>query len=93
MTALAKALGFAAVTIIVVALVTRSLAERIGRVTSWWRTPWHNTTVGGQDGSAHILGWGVDIVPVNRETEVAARKVFPVVVNEGDHIHAAWFRS
>jgi hypothetical protein len=92
MTTILKAAALAFVAVLAVALATRIVGGRLGRVTSWWRTPWHNSGVGGMDGSAHILGWAVDIVPVNAATEAAARAIFPAVANEGDHIHAAWFR-
>lgn len=78
-----------------VALYTRYLGGRIGgTVTSWWRTPLHNTDVGGTAGSMHILGWAVDVTPATPSAEASARALgFPVVVNEGDHIHAAWWRA
>jgi hypothetical protein len=40
-----------------------------------------------------LLGWAVDIVPVTRDIEMAARDRYPVVVNEGDHLHAALYRA
>ena len=87
---LAVALG-----VTLVALYTRYLGRATGHtVTSWWRSPWHNKAVGGRSGSIHILGWAVDLVPATEEVEAAARAAgFPVVVNEGDHVHAAWFQS
>jgi heme O synthase-like polyprenyltransferase len=81
------------VALVGVAVIVRVLAGRIGRVTSWYRTPWHNTEVGGLAGSLHLLGWAADITPVTGETEELARQTFPVVVNEGDHIHVSLFRA
>ena len=89
--------GFVLITslviVVAVAVIVRMLAGSIGTVTSWWRNPLHNSEVGGLPGSAHLLGWAVDIVPVTPDVEAQARQVFPVVVNEGTHIHAAVFRA
>lgn len=60
------------------------------RVTSWWRSPWRNLQIGGRLFSMHLVGWGVDLVPVTPQTEASARRVFPFVLNEGDHLHAGW---
>jgi len=78
-----------------VAIIMRFLAASIegAHVTSWWRNPWKNFEVGGLSGSAHLLGWAVDLTPVDAIVEAQARKVFPVVVNEGTHIHAAIFKA
>lgn len=83
------------IAITLVALYTRYLGGKTGAtVTSWWRTPWRNAEVGGRGGSLHVLGWAVDLVPASPDIEEAARAVgFPVVVNEGNHIHAAWWQS
>lgn len=81
-----------------VALYTRFLGGSIGRITSWWRTPWHNADVGGRSGSTHILGWAVDLVPGAGESmddiaDAARAAGFPVVVNEGNHVHVSWLQS
>lgn len=84
-----------AVAVTFVALYTRYLGGKTGAtVTSWWRSPFRNTEVGGRPGSLHVLGWAVDLVPASSDVEDAARAAgFPVVVNEGNHIHAAWWQS
>ena len=85
--------GALLVIVVGVAIIVRVLGSSLGTVTSWWRNPLHNAEVGGLPGSAHLLGWAVDIVPVTPEIEAQARQTFPVVVNEGTHIHAAIFRA
>jgi len=81
--------------ILVIAMLVRMLGASIpgARVTSWWRNPWKNIEVGGLIGSAHLIGWAVDLVPVTPAIEAEARKTFPVVVNEGDHLHASVFKA
>jgi len=91
-------LGLAGSVIAIVLLVAglvRGLAWTIpgAQVSSWWRNPIKNAEVGGLAGSAHLWGWAVDLTPVTPAVEAAARQAFPVVVNEGDHIHAAVFRA
>ncbi len=86
-------LGILLLTVVfVLAVLLRLLAAGIpgARVTSWWRSPWRNRAVGGKRFSMHLLGWSVDLAPVTPGTEAAARRVFPFVVNEGDHLHAGW---
>jgi len=77
------------------ALLTRAMVFLVpgAIVTSWYRTPGHNAEVGGLGGSAHLIGWAVDLIPVTGDVEDAARSVYPVVVNEGNHIHAALFTA
>lgn len=83
------------VIIVAVAVIVRVIASQIpnARVTSWWRNPIRNYEVGGLSGSAHLIGWAVDLTPADAETEANARKVYPVVVNERTHIHAAVFKA
>jgi hypothetical protein len=79
-----------------VAVATRLLVAvglPSGRVTSWWRLPWHNQEVGGLGWSSHLLGWAVDVAPPTIAGDRWLRSVFPVVVNEGDHLHASWMRT
>lgn len=76
-----------------VAVLVRIMAGTVGNVTSWWRNPWKNAEVGGLIGSAHLIGWAADITPVTPETEALARARFPVVVNEGNHLHVSIFRA
>ncbi|SRR6266508_3140794 len=77
------------------ALLARYFAYSIdgATVTSWWRNPLHNAEVGGLKGSAHLIAWAVDLIPVSPEVLASAQEKFPVVVNEGTHIHAAFFRA
>lgn len=98
MRVIVSALAMVAMAVLGVAVYTRFLGGSIGRISSWFRNPFHNTAVGGNDGSLHIIGWAVDIVPVNgasmMDVASAAHEAgFPVVVNEGDHVHVSWFRS
>ncbi len=78
--------------VVALALLLRLLAGTIPgvRVTSWLRSPWRNRAVGGRTFSMHLFGWAVDLAPVTPGTEAAARRVFPFVLNEGDHLHAGW---
>lgn len=59
------------------------------KVTSWWRTPWHNYKVGGVELSRHQIGWGFDVVPAGSDTVRKLREAgFGFVLDEGDHVHA-----
>lgn len=86
-------LVYVIVIVVSVAIIVRGLAGTLGYVTSWWRSPFHNQEVGGLSGSAHLIGWAADVTPVTPEVEAKARQTFPVVVNEGNHIHVAFFRA
>jgi hypothetical protein len=68
-------------------------------VTSGYRTPEHNQRVGGATNSYHTRGTGqaLDLVPGPGETmaQLHARLrqsglPFQELLNEGDHVHAAW---
>lgn len=65
--------------------------------TSAYRTPGHNRSQGGEDTSSHLIGEGGDLVPddgdIDRLERDCKRAGFPVVVNEGDHIHCGLRRS
>ncbi len=63
------------------------------RITSWFRTGTENRRVGGLPLSAHLVGWGWDMIPVTAENERRLKNVFPVVVNEKTHLHVAWFQA
>lgn len=93
---LTRILWLGILTIVAVAVATRLLVAvglPAGRVTSWWRSPFRNLAVGGLEWSAHLLGWAVDVAPVTFAGERWLRSVFPVVVDEGDHLHAAWLKA
>ena len=74
--------------IVLVAFAGRALLHYKGlTVTSWWRSPWKNYTVGGKLYSLHLIGWAYDVVPVNRAIQdILAIWPFKFVV-ESDHIH------
>lgn len=95
MPAVAYATVIALAAIVALALSARLLATFIpgASVTSWWRSPWKNRDVGGLANSAHLFGVAVDLVPATGAVESAARGLYPVVVNEGDHIHAAFYKA
>lgn len=80
--------------IIGVAIFTRLWAWIFvgGIVTSWYRTPWRNSEVGGVPGSMHLLGWALDAIPPDAIYPLAS-KAFPIAIHEGDHIHMSWFRG
>lgn len=60
-------------------------------VTSWFRTPEHNASVGGSPSSLHLRGLAVDVVPgdgVSRDALLAhAVRVGLHGVVEADHVH------
>lgn len=59
-------------------------------VTSWWRSPEHNRSVGGVDDSQHLIGTAFDVIERPRIAE-ALRAAGFVVVREPDHLHVqAW---
>jgi hypothetical protein len=74
--------------ILIIALTARALLHSKGlTVTSWWRSPWKNYEVGGKWLSLHLIGWGFDVIPVNKSLhDVLAIWPFKFVV-ESDHIH------
>ena len=58
------------------------------RITSWFRTPWHNDEVGGVVNSRHQVGLAFDVVPASRSMSRALQKIgFALVLDEGTHIH------
>lgn len=79
--------GLAVISIAIVGRIAIDLLVPGARVTSWWRSPSKNKAVGGKPNSRHLWGWAFDIVPATAVNERALRRFFPVVVNEGDHIH------
>jgi len=65
-------------------------------VSSWWRSKSHNERVGGAQGSQHLAGLAVDLVPPRRDWAQAAvwlRSHRWTVIDEGDHLHAQVFRA
>lgn len=57
------------------------------QVTSWFRSPWHNRTIGGKWYSLHQIGWAFDVVPQNKPIQ-QLMSVWPFkAVVESDHIH------
>lgn len=66
----------------------RIALEPMMRVTSWWRSEYHNKAVGGVPSSRHLLGLAFDVTPVNDIVGARLRKMgFRKVLNEGDHFH------
>lgn len=58
-------------------------------LTSWWRTPETNASVGGDPGSQHLCGTAIDVA--GPDQVAAANRLLAAgfhVVNEGTHVHA-----
>lgn len=89
----ARFLAFGVLTLVAFALVLRWRVQRAGlTITSQFRTPWHNFSVGGVDDNTHMTGLAFDVVPATAETEATMRRLgFRFVLNEGDHVHAEYF--
>jgi len=69
---------------------SRLSAIKGATITSWWRTPYHNTQVGGVSTSLHLIGWAWDLAPggILMQAEVAKTGLpFLKVIDEGDHLH------
>lgn len=66
-------------------------------VTSWYRDPSHNASVGGSPGSQHQLGLALDTVYRDRATWLEAVRNLNgwglVAIDEGDHVHAQLWRA
>lgn len=62
------------------------------KITSQFRTPWHNYAVGGVDHSTHLFGLAFDVVPDDETTISILRELgFKTLISEGDHVHAEYF--
>lgn len=73
------------------------------RVTSWYRTPFDNSRVGGDPSSQHLLGLAVDLQIVDRggssisfgmnpfRLQGRLRDMGLTAVVEGDHVHVQVF--
>lgn len=81
--------------ILAVAIIFRFrlyLQGRTLKVTSWWRSPWHNIEVGGINYSKHLIGWAFDITPVNDITgRILKNMGFARIINENTHYHVEIF--
>jgi len=71
-----------------------AVQERFGhniRISSGYRTPAHNSTIGGAPTSYHLVGGAADLVPVTGRMDdlaAAANMIHDLyVINEGDHVH------
>lgn len=65
-------------------------------VTSWWRSPSHNVSVGGSADSQHQLGTAFDVVaaPGQRAEQAAQlRRAGFRVVDEMSHLHVQVFEA
>lgn len=74
------------------ASVFRFVTTTRASVTSWCRTPEHNTKVGGVPDSPHLEGFGVDVVYDHPGVGGGARDALAAelgleLVHEGDHDH------
>lgn len=57
-------------------------------VTSWWRDPWNNATVGGHPESQHLYGLALDFDSSNLcQLEENLQNTDLVVVREQTHVH------
>lgn len=57
-------------------------------ITSWWRSPWHNTEVGGVPNSRHLLGLAFDVAPATPRVIAELEGMgFALVLNERNHVH------
>jgi len=63
-----------------------------GTVTSWYRSPARNASVGGVASSLHLYGLAIDYVPRRgawSSDSARLRAVGLRVLNEGDHLHVS----
>lgn len=66
------------------------------RVSSWYRDPDHNASVGGNADSQHLIATAADLVPLSGSVEDLARElraVGLVAVTYPSHVHAQLFRA
>ena len=77
--------------VLLVALYHNWHLKRAGlTVTSWYRTPWKNASVGGSKFSQHLIGWAWDVVPTNNAAHDKLRTMgFGTVIRESEHIHVS----
>lgn len=68
-----------------------------GVLTSFWRSPEHNASVGGSPNSQHLVALAFDFVPDDWAQAPAflalAQQLDLVALNEGDHIHVQRYRA
>jgi len=57
-------------------------------VTSWWRSLWKNTAVGGVENSLHMVGLAWDVIPPSAENFLKLKAMGLTVIDEKDHLHA-----
>jgi hypothetical protein len=78
--------------ILAIGAAYRMMLEAYGfTVTSWWRSPWHNTEVGGVKRSLHQLGLAFDVVPMDDATIQKAQDLGFNVLIEDNHLHLQLF--
>lgn len=61
------------------------------RITSWWRTPFHNEEVGGVINSMHLVGLGYDVSPKPTNAELSKFWWFRTkLTNYPNHVHLSF---
>lgn len=81
---------YTAIIIISVAIYYRLRLYFAGiTVTSWWRSPFKNKSVGGVDGSLHLIGWAFDTLTPTPAQKIKLKSIgFGSIIDEGTHTHA-----
>tara|TARA_Y100001972_G_scaffold128846_1_gene192123 strand:- start:10045 stop:10485 length:441 start_codon:yes stop_codon:yes gene_type:complete len=64
-------------------VLAQTLRDEFGpiQINSWFRTVYHNSTVGGSENSKHLLGMAIDVDPKNASLEEI--KAYAEILNVG----------